>query len=220
MSWAMGREPHGNAFTEIEKTEDYVSLLILAQDAVTFVKENAPERVKERFLVYVRTPFGHIANNSTKSSEAAFQSVNFTPENIERLRVVAEALANADNEKIVSQEEINEMLSILDEMITFIQNCSIDDRLRARILKTLGLLRTELTRINIVGPEEAIKYFDTILGEGARSVLTSENEEQHRDGLAFLAKAAKAAEHMSKVTDFTVKVWPMLTVGLKALSGG
>lgn len=212
---AMGRT--GDQVSQRDQLSDFGVFVGIASDALQYTEEHAPARAKERHVKYVETILNHILNLSPNSSAGTFQPHNFSNEHIERIEALGESLADHGTQRRATEEELASLVTVLNELVELIQESNIDARLKSRMLVTLGILRTEVSRINIIGPEEAVKTMDRLMGEAFRAALSSQGEKEKADALAVLQRVAGAAEHLEKVYYFGKKAWPVLLAGGKAL---
>lgn len=116
---------------------------------------------------------------------------------------------------MIPNEEINNVIEIIDGLISFIQQSTLEDRLRDVLLRTIGNLRMELTRVNIVGPMLVAEELDKFIGQSVRAALAPGSEEQKRDGRQLLTGAVGLSEQVGKLIDFGQKLYPVLEKGVE-----
>lgn len=164
-----------------------------------------------------RVVFSRLANAAASTPASYFNSTNFNSENIRRLEAVSENLSIYGSEKVIGEEEIKTVIAQVDSLIEFIVASSIDDRLRDALVKTLGILRMELTRVNIIGTGHVVDNVDRMLGQAVRAAMTPGTDEQHKEGVAVFEQAVGVADGVGKLVDTGQKLLPVLVAGGKAL---
>lgn len=133
---------------------------------------------------------------------------------------VGDSLSLFDNQRAASKEEIDEIIERIDTVSDFVTNSSLDDQVKTRLLRALGILRSSVQRSRFTSVDEIVADMDSVLGAGVRALGTAQTPEQEQDAKTFLQKAADTSESLSKIIEFGSKyLAPLAPIVIKALTG-
>ncbi|WP_104992726.1 hypothetical protein [Deinococcus sp. NW-56] len=212
----LGRSSEERTFTLEEQLADYRTLLIMCAKAEGFVTEKSPPKAlaRNQGVIYTITK---VFRANTVQSIAANVAAALQSDPVERLKLLSDNLAHLGEETMISNQEINAVIERLDDLVRFVQESRLDDRLKDALLRTLGLLRMEMTRVNIVGSDLVVDELDRLLGQSVRAAITPTTGPQHQDGVEVFRRSVDIAETVGRLVDVGQKVYPVLERGAELL---
>jgi hypothetical protein len=216
LSYLTGRMPSDEAFSDIETREDYISVIQLGVEAEKFIEEVSPARAKDRNLSYFRAISNKLLNCAPNTAAQIFNSSNLSKEAVNRLEDVAANLSIFAEEKIIAEEEIEQVILMIDDLISLIRESKIDPRLVSALLKTLGILRMEMSRINVLGPEVIAKNIDILLGQGIRTIFAASDKER-KNAIDLFTRFVGLAALTASLVESINKVYPAIEMGMRKL---
>lgn len=209
------REPEGEVYSRFEALEEFANMLRLGMEAERYVDLRSPERGKERNMNYVRALVDKLNSVSANSNAQTFNTVNQPAVDIERLQALADHLSVHGENPVVAQGDLDEIVGQIDQLTDFVIASSLDERLKGVLIRTLGILRMEMKRVNIVGPDNVIDSLDRLLGQSVRAAIASGSPEQREAGTVVFTRAAAVSENIGKLIDVGQKIYPLLMTGAR-----
>ncbi len=213
ISFSMKRPLREELYTADEKMLDYIRLLQMGVEAREYLVAHMTPKALGINLSNLDNLLGTYAALNTDSSATVIR--NFSHEVMVRLHLTNSHLE--DNEVDVDKDHIEDVLAHLDALVEAIRTSNIDLSLKDRMMRTLGVLRLAITRVNIVGTEEIIGETEKFMGQLFRAEMT-ERANGKPDGTRNLVKqGVELADLIEKVVNLTQKVGPTLVLGYAAI---
>lgn len=189
--------------------EAFADFMNLAQDALKYVEANSVEEsINENLKPVVKIVAAAQRIAILDRGNALMSDGRFTENDLNQLRALAANLRAYNNEKVMTEEEIDTLVSAIDHLIETVRSSSLDDRVRDRMLDLLGNLRTLSLRINIAGPDKVLEGLNTYLGQTIIAAASAHTPDQHRSARELFEDGVRTVVNIHKLVDVANKLTP------------
>ena len=214
-------ENESTTYGALKGVEGYRVSLEVALEAEKFLVQHSPKRAVNMNLENFRDAAKLLFTLGPMQLAENFADNNSYPgAKMTALSLVANNLSHFDDEATMTNDQINEITDSIDGLIRALRDVPLDVRIKDRMLQTLGSMRTQITRINVVGANDIFDGIDMYIGQLGRAVGTIDDPKQRQNMRGFVDQSIEVMEKIQKVVDFGQKTFPMLAAVTRAIGGG